>query len=66
MFINFWSAVKQRYDGTTVFSSELVDKNKKAPASKLMTATVLKIFQETVLEFLLQHLKQKSATEAGV
>jgi len=63
MFINFWSAVKQRYDGTTVFSSELVDRNKKAPASKLMTATVLKIFQETVLEFLLQHLKQKAATE---
>jgi hypothetical protein len=63
MFINFWSAVKQRYDGTTVFSSELVDRNKKAPASKLMTATVLKIFQETVSEFLLQHLKQKAATE---
>jgi len=64
MFINFWSAVKQRYDGTTVFSSELVDRNKKAPASKLMTATVLRIFQETLLDFLLQHLKQKAATEA--
>jgi hypothetical protein len=28
-----------------------------------MTATVLKIFQGTVLEFLLQHLRQKQATE---
>lgn len=63
MFINFWSAVKQRYKSSTVFSSELLDRNKKSPASKLMTATVLKIFQETVLEFLLQHLKQKMATE---
>jgi hypothetical protein len=62
-FITFWSAVKNRYKGTAVFSSELIDKNKKDPASKLMTATVLKIFQETVLEFLLQHLKQKESTE---
>jgi hypothetical protein len=63
LFITFWSAVKERYEGTNVFSSELVDKNKKAPSSKLMTATVLKIFQETLLDFLLQHLRQKHATE---
>jgi hypothetical protein len=66
MFITFWSAVRERYEGTAVFSSELVDKNKKAPASRLMTATVLKIFQGTVLEFLLQHLRQKQATEGIV
>ncbi|WP_109485782.1 hypothetical protein [Occallatibacter savannae] len=63
MFITFWAAVKQRYEGTSVFSDELLDKNKKTPASRLMTATVLKVFQETILEFLLQHLKQKQATE---
>ncbi|MCP9784949.1 hypothetical protein [Cyanobium sp. N5-Cardenillas] len=51
LFIAFWSGVRSRYDGTTVFSKELRD-NK--PVSKLMTATVLKIFQETVLE----HIKE--------
>ena len=60
MFITFWSAVRERYEGTAVFSSELVDKNKKAPASRLMTATVLKIFQGTVLEF-----ASAPETEAG-
>lgn len=50
--VAFWSAVKARYDGTAVFSSELADEKKKLPYSKLMTATVLMIFQDTVLRHL--------------
>ncbi|WP_147443403.1 hypothetical protein [Corallococcus sp. AB011P] len=63
MFIAFWSATRERYKGSGVFSSELKDKNKKLPASKLMTATVLKIFQETVLGYLNKFLQTKSTTE---
>lgn len=51
-FVAFWSAVKARYDGSNVFSSELIDANKKTPYSKLMTATVLMIFQDTILRHL--------------
>jgi hypothetical protein len=51
----FWSAVRKRYVGSQVFSVELTDDRK--PVSKLMTATVLKIFQETVLENLFAHAK---------
>jgi len=62
-FIAFWSAVKDRYKGTTVFSTELLDKSKKIPASKLMSATVLRIFQETILIQLLKHLRQREITD---
>jgi hypothetical protein len=58
-FIAFWNAIKSRYDGSAVFSTELADLNKKTPASKLMTATVLGVFQVTVLENLHRYLRQK-------
>jgi hypothetical protein len=51
-FVAFWSAVKARYAGSNVFSAELADSAKKIPYSKLMTATVLMIFQDTVLRHL--------------
>ncbi len=57
-FIAFWSAVRDRYADTGVFSSELVDTAKKVPASKLMTATVLKIFQETIVGNIYDFLRQ--------
>jgi hypothetical protein len=63
MFIAFWSAVKERYEGSGVFSDELADRTKKVAASKLMTATVLKIFQETVLSYLLDFLQRKEVSE---
>lgn len=50
--VAFWSAVKTRYLGSNVFSPELADPAKKLPYSKLMTATVLMIFQDTVLRHL--------------
>ncbi len=62
-FIAFWSAIRERYAGTGVFSSEIIDKAKKEPASKLMTATVLKIFQETVLDDILGYLRNKEKKE---
>lgn len=62
-FIAFWSAVKTRYEGSAVFSSELIDVAKKEPASKLMTATVLKIFQEAVLMHLERYVRNKASTE---
>jgi hypothetical protein len=58
-FISFGNTVKERYSGSQVFSKELQDESKKDPVSKLMTATVLKIFQETVLGFLGEHLRQQ-------
>jgi hypothetical protein len=61
-FIAFWSAVKVRYEGSEVFSPELSD-SRREPASKLMTATVLKIFQETVLGYLLDFLQRKEVSE---
>lgn len=51
-FVAFWAGVKARYEGTSVFSSELADVSKKIPYSKLMTATVLMIFQNTILQHL--------------
>lgn len=62
-FIAFWNAVKERYEGSSVFSFELQDKVKKEAFSKLMSATVLKIFQETVLKNILEYVldvQQKS------
>jgi hypothetical protein len=49
-FVAFWSGVKNRYDGSAVFSPELNQKGD--PTSKLMTATVLMIFQHTILKHL--------------
>jgi hypothetical protein len=63
LFIAFWSAVRERYAGTTVFSDELTDVSKKTPASKLMTATALKIFQETILEAIAKFLSNKLQLE---
>ncbi len=51
-FVAFWSAVKARYVGANVFSAELIDQGKRTPYSKLMTATVLMIFQDAVLRHL--------------
>jgi len=62
-FCAFWEAVKERYKGTQVFSTELADKFSKRPVSRLMTATVLKIFQETVLIHVAEFLKQKAKSE---
>ena len=62
-FITFWSAVKERYSGSEVFSSELLDKRLKLPASRFMTATVLMIFQKTLLSSLFDYLQNKAATE---
>lgn len=59
-FIAFWNTVKKRYRGSQVFSTELQDEAKKLPVSKLMTATVLKIFQETILRYLSDHLRQQA------
>jgi hypothetical protein len=59
-FVAFWSAVRERYDETAVFSSELIDGK---PASPLMTATVLMIFQRTILKHLQQYLQNKQNTE---
>jgi hypothetical protein len=62
-FIAFWDAVRGRYQGSEVFSNELVEQGKKTPVktpvSKLMTATVLKIFQETILANIAKYLHQK-------
>jgi hypothetical protein len=57
--VAFWSAVQERYKNSGVFSAELLDRTKKIPASKLMTATVLMIFQETILEHLLELYRAK-------
>jgi hypothetical protein len=57
-FITFWSAVRERYVGSDVFSDEL-RADGKTPVSRLMSATVLKIFQETVLENLHQYLRDR-------
>jgi hypothetical protein len=62
-FITFWSVVKDRYQGSDVFSSELRDKRLKTPASRLMTATVLMIFQDTLLKSLLKYLQEKATTD---
>jgi hypothetical protein len=62
-FVAFWGAVSERYVGSNVFSSELADKTKKTPTSKLMTATVLMIFQEAVLDYLLQLYVGKEKAE---
>jgi hypothetical protein len=62
-FIAFWDAVRERYKGSDVFSSELVEQGRrtpvKTPVSKLMTATVLKVFQETMLANISKYLRQK-------
>ena len=55
--------MRDRYKGTLVFSTELLDKTKKIPASKLMSATVLRVFQETILNDLLKLFRQKENTE---
>jgi hypothetical protein len=62
-FVAFWSAVRDRYSGSAVFSSELYDRNPKNPVSKLMTATVLMIFQRTILSTLYEYLRDKEGTE---
>jgi hypothetical protein len=62
-FVNFWSAVKDRYNGSDVFSVELRERNLKTPVSKLMTATVLMIFQKAVLSSLHEYLRNKATTE---
>lgn len=59
-FVAFWSAVRERYEGTTVFSDEIVGDR---PASPLMTATVLGIFQDTVLTFLAGLVRDKLNAE---
>ncbi|MGQ0504689.1 MAG: hypothetical protein ACT4TC_05160 [Myxococcaceae bacterium] len=59
-FVAFWSAVRDRYAGTAVFSSETIGGT---PTSPLMTATVLMIFQETLLEYLREFLQNKETTE---
>lgn len=65
-FIAFWTAVRERYDGSAVFSSEvIIEGSKKKPVSKLMTATVLKIFQETILNRLLEYLRNKKIEEGA-
>lgn len=64
-FRAFWSTVETRYEGSDVFSSELKDKTKKTPASRLMTATALMIFQETLLESLLKYFKDRETTEGS-
>lgn len=58
-FVAFWSAVRERYANTAVFSAEVYDKGKDIgkPVSRLMTATVLKIFQDTVLGRVLKILR---------
>jgi hypothetical protein len=63
LFIAFWSAVRDRYAGSSVFSSELQDRNLKNPVSKLMTATVLMIFQRAILSTLYEYLREKETTE---
>jgi len=66
-FIAFWSAVRERYQGSDVFSKELAEKGKKTPlrtpVSKLMTATVLKIFQETILANIAKYVREKEQKE---
>jgi hypothetical protein len=51
-FVAFWSAVRERYKDGNVFTAELSDPAKKTPYSKLMSATVLMIFQNAVLKHL--------------
>jgi hypothetical protein len=59
-FVAFWSAVKERYEGSDVFSFELNEKNE--PVSRLLTATVLMIFQKTVLTSLYRLLRDQANT----
>jgi hypothetical protein len=61
--VAFWGAVRERYKSSNVFSPELADRAKRIPTSKLMTATVLMIFQETVLEHLLRLFRNKETAE---
>jgi hypothetical protein len=58
-FVAFWSAVRERYGNTAVFSAEVYETGKDVgkPVSRLMTATVLKIFQETILGRMLKQFK---------
>lgn len=62
-FVAFWQAVKERYEGSSVFSTE-VEPNTRTPVSRLMTATVLKIFQESVMEYVFNYVKQKKNTDS--
>jgi hypothetical protein len=62
-FTIFWSAVRDRYLGSDVFSDELRDKRLKTPVSRLMTATVLMIFQKTILSSFYEFLLKKAATD---
>jgi hypothetical protein len=65
MFVAFWSAVKQAYDGYPVFSDRIAEVRGgvRVPESKLMTATVLMIFQDSVLRSLLAYLQNKAVTD---
>jgi len=63
-FNRFWSTVRDRYAGTAVFSSEVTQTEpKKVAASKLMTATVLMIFQDTVLRTIEDLVNKKNTVE---
>jgi len=60
-FVAFWSAVRDRYKGSEVFSDELRDGK---PVSPLMRATVLRIFQETILRNIYEYAQEKELKES--
>lgn len=60
-FVAFWSAVRERYVGSEVFSVELRDGE---PVSPLMRATVLRIFQDTILENIHDYVQAKELKES--
>jgi hypothetical protein len=63
-FNHFWSTVRDRYAGTEVFSNALSrTEPRKEATSKLMTATVLMIFQDTILNAIQDLAKKKQAME---
>lgn len=61
-FVAFWRAVAERYEGSSVFSTEL-EPGTRIPISRLMTATVLKVFQESVMEYVSKYVKQKKIAD---
>jgi hypothetical protein len=61
----FWRAVRTRYEGSDVFSPETQESSfgGRVATSKLMRATVLGIFQKTVLQSLYGYLQTKERIE---
>lgn len=64
LFVAFWSAVRERYEGTAVFSVETRQNgSRKEAVSRLLQATTLGIFQGAILEHLRDHVRSRHQGE---